>query len=264
MRTRRSLASLLNPDRDVGRVIGTWTQIANEDLIDALGFAGYDFTIIDCEHGAFGIETAERLIRACEAADVAPFVRVPRGDTTSLYKALDSGALAVLMPSVESKEELLDALKYSGFALQGQRGACPIVRAAHHSALDWKSFVAQQRERGVIAMIETERGVSNCESICAVEGLKGILIGPFDLSVSMGLEGDHQHPKVRAAIERVIAAARANEVPIIMPVFSPETGALREQMAHWAERGVRVFAIGADKILVTRAFADYANAARAI
>jgi 4-hydroxy-2-oxoheptanedioate aldolase len=266
MRKTRSLDSLLRPDASNdglrARTIGTWTQIANEDLIDALGYADYDFTIIDCEHGAFGIETAERLIRACEAAGVAPLVRVPKGDTTSLYKALDSGAMGVLLPSIETKEELADCLSYSGFAPHGRRGACPIVRAAHHSALDWTSFAAEQSGRGVIAMIETERGVSNCESICAVEGLKAVLIGPFDLSVSMGYEGDHRHPNVLAAIDRVIATCNANAVPVVMPVFAAESAAMQAQISHWSAHGIRVFAVGADKILVTRAFADYARAAR--
>jgi 4-hydroxy-2-oxoheptanedioate aldolase len=262
MRKKRSLDSLLWPEADRARTVGTWTQIANEDLIDALGYADYDFTIIDCEHGAFGIETAERLIRACEAAGVAPLVRVPRGNTTALYKALDSGASGVLLPSIETGEELSKCLEYARFAPHGRRGACPIVRAAHHSALDWKSFVAEQSNCGVIAMIETERGVANCESICAVDGLKAVLIGPFDLSVSMGHEGNHRHPSVLAAIDRIIAAANANALPIIMPVFSAESSAMQTQISQWSAHGIRVFAVGADKILVTRAFADYARAAR--
>lgn len=236
-----------------GRVIGTWTQIANADLIDMLGAAGYDFTIIDCEHGAFGIETAETLIRACGAAGVTPLVRVPRGDTVGAYKALDAGAAGVLAPGVESAEHtraLVDALT---FAPNGTRGACPIVRAAAHAGQAWPDFAEQQQRNGLIVMIETAAGAAEAEAICAVAGIKAVLIGPFDLSVSLGLNGHSEHPDVTAAVEHVIGVAQRARLPVLMPVFSADEAAFRAQVDHWSRRGVRHFAIGADKIIVTQA-----------
>jgi 4-hydroxy-2-oxoheptanedioate aldolase len=255
----RSITTLL---QRTDRIIGTWVQIASDDVIDALGAAEYDFTIIDCEHGAFGIETAERLIRSCEAANVVPFVRVPRGDTAAIYKALDAGAVAVLAPSVESAEEAQELVAYTRFAPEGKRGACPIVRAAQHSALAWQAFVAEQDECGLVPMIETVLGVANANAICAVSGLKAVLIGPFDLSVSMGHAGDDRHIDVQTAIERVIDAAKLHRLPVIMPVFAPQKNAMATQLSHWAARGVRAFAIGADKIILTHALRDYASEAR--
>lgn len=254
MTTRTSLDELLSRP---GRVLGTWTQIASGDVIDALGHAGFDFTIIDCEHGAFGIETAENLIRMCEANGVAPLVRVPRGDLTAIYKALDAGAAGVLVPSVESVEEADRAIAMSMFAPVGTRGACPIVRSARHSAMAWREFTARQARNGIVLMIETRKGVDACEAICKLSGLKALLIGPFDLSVSMGLQGDYQHSDVMAAIHRLIAAARGSNVPVIMPVFAPEEKELRAQIQQWTAQGIRHFAIGADKIIVTRAFGRY-------
>ncbi len=261
MRDRLTLSSLL---RGSNRVIGTWTQIASESLIDALGHAHFDFTIIDCEHGAFGIETAERLIRACESAGLAPLARIPRGDFTALYKALDAGAVGVLAPGVESADEARELVAYTRFAPHGKRGACPIVRAAADSATQWQDFVGQQADCGVIAMIETAQGVERAAEICAVDGLKALLLGPFDLSVSMGLAGDHQHPAVLAALDAVITQAKRRSLPVVMPVFSPEPATMQAQIARWSSRGVRAFAVGADKIMVARVFSDYSKLARMI
>jgi 4-hydroxy-2-oxoheptanedioate aldolase len=244
-----------------GRVLGTWTQIAHADLIDALGSAGYDFTIIDTEHGAFGIETAEHLIRACEAAGVVPLVRVPRGDLTSAYKALDAGAAGVLAPSVESVAEAQALIAATCFAPVGRRGACPIVRAADHSALAWEPFTAQQAGNGLVLMIETAAGLAQCEAICAVPGVKALLVGPFDLSVSLGHRGRVDAPEVQAGVERLIAAARRAGLPVLMPVFDADEAQLARRIEHWAGEGIRHFAIGADKIIVAHAMARYRRAA---
>jgi 4-hydroxy-2-oxoheptanedioate aldolase len=258
MKSRLTLETLLQQE---GRVLGTWSQIAHADLIDALGAAGYAFTIIDTEHGAFGIETAEGLVRACEAAGVAPLVRVPRGDRVAIYKALDAGALGVLVPAVESVEEARQAVAATRFAPDGERGACPIVRAAAHSATAWPEFVAQQARNGIVLMIETTAGLAHCEAICAVPGVKALLVGPFDLSVSMGLPGEVHHTRVVSGVERLMAAAAAAALPVLMPVFSSSEATLAADIARWAARGVRHFAIGADKIIVADAFARYRRAA---
>jgi 4-hydroxy-2-oxoheptanedioate aldolase len=258
MRRRFSLDELLARP---GRVLGTWTQIANADLIDALGAARFDFTIIDCEHGAFGIETAESLIRACEAAGIAPLVRVPRGDTTAIYKALDAGAAGVVVPSNESIAEAEAAIAASRFAPGGQRGACPIVRAADHSGLGWRDFSEAQARNGVILMIETRAGLEHCEAICALPGLKALLLGPFDLSIALGHAGDYRHPEVHSAVTRVLEAAQKAQRPVLVPVFTPDGGELQREIARWASAGIRHFAVGADKIIVVDSLRRYRAAA---
>lgn len=240
-----------------GTVVGTWSQLATADAIDVLGAAGYHFTIIDCEHGAFGIETAEGLIRAAEAAGVVPLVRVPRGDTVATCKALDAGAAGVLAPSVESADEARAMVAATRFAPEGTRGACPIVRAAAHSATAWSAFVDAQRGNGLVAMIETAAGVAAADAICAVPGLKAVLVGPFDLSVSIGRAGEVDAPEVLAAIDRVLAAAACAQRPVIFPVFAAQRDAFAAQLARWRARGLRHVVVGADKIMLTQAARAY-------
>jgi 4-hydroxy-2-oxoheptanedioate aldolase len=244
-----------------GEVFGTWSQIASADLIDMLGVSGYAFTIVDCEHAAFGMETAEMLFRACRAAGVVPLIRVPENDRIWIGKSLDAGAAGVLVPGLETAEEAMRAVAATRFAPQGSRGACPCVRAGGHFIRDWPAYVSTQHtETGIIALVETQTGLDNIEAICAVDGIRALLIGPFDLSVSMGLAGDYLHPQVQAGVARMLAAARATSLPVIMPVFSPELDAAQAQVNRWRAEGIRHFVVGTDKILVSDQFSRYLGA----
>lgn len=254
---RRSFAAL----RSLGRpALGTWTQVASAELVDMLGAAGLDFTIVDCEHGAFDIAQAEGLFRACDAAGIAPLARAPALDPGWIARALDAGAEAVVVPGLASAEAARAAVAATRFAPEGTRGACPCVRAGGHFIRDWRAHEAAERAKGVIALVETAEGLDQAEAICATPGLLALLAGPFDLSVSLGLRGDYLHPTVQAAMDRLAAAARANGLPLIAPVFDPDPAeALRQQQA-WRARGASMFAIATDKILFVTAVARYRDA----
>ena len=258
----KSLAGLLEAD---GEVLGTWSQIASEDLIDMLGAAGYAFTIVDCEHTAMTLETAERLFRACKANSMTPLIRVPANDRVWIGRSLDAGAAGVIVPGIASVAAARSAVAASRFAPQGTRGACPCVRAGQHYIRDWQNFERQQETAaGVILLVESRDGLDAIEAICAVPGVRALLIGPFDLSVSLGYAGDYLHPDVAASVERMIAAAKAHGLPVIMPVFSPDLDQAKDQMDHWRRRGLRHFVVGTDKILVSDQFSRYVGALRGV
>jgi 4-hydroxy-2-oxoheptanedioate aldolase len=251
---RRSFQSLIAR----GSSLGTWSQIASAEVIDMLGAAGFDFTIIDCEHGAFGIETAEMLIRACDANGIVPVVRAPSPDPAFVGKALDASAAAVLMPQVASADQAHAAVAAGRFAPAGTRGACPCVRAGGHFITDWRAYVgAQTRETGVMALVETAEGLANIEAICAVEGLLALVLGPFDLSVSLGFEGDYRRDEVQAALQRMLTAAKANNLPVIAPIFNPDAAEAKRQQDGWRALGASHFVIGTDKIIFADAAARY-------
>jgi 4-hydroxy-2-oxoheptanedioate aldolase len=254
---RRRFRDLLALDRPA---LGTWTQIAAAETIDILGAAGLDFTIIDCEHGHFGLETAENLIRACDAAGLVPIVRVPPNAPQLVGRALDAGAAAVVAPSVSSVEEMRALVAASRFAPAGTRGSCPCVRAGDHFIRDWKAYAqTQHRELGVIALIESGQGLARVEEICGVEGLLAVMVGPFDLSVSLGREGDYLHPEVQSAILRIARAARARGLPVMAPIFDPDEKKALRQREDWAKHGASMFVVGTDKIFLSEAVRRYAS-----
>lgn len=253
---RRSWTDILNLGRPA---LGTWSQIASEECVDMLGAAGLDFTIVDMEHGALGIETAERLFRACDANGLVPLVRIARSEPALVGQVLDAGAAVAVAPSVASAEHARALVAGARFSPEGTRGACPCVRAGGQFVRDWPAYVAQQRAgTGVIALVETREGLDDVEAICAAPGLLALMIGPFDLSVSLGLAGDYRHGEVQSAIDRMIAAARANGLPVFAPIFNPDLAEARRQREAWASRGATHFVVGTDKILLADAVSRYA------
>lgn len=239
-------------------VIGTWSQFAGPEVIDILGGSGFAFTIVDTEHGHFGLETAENLVRACDAAGLVPIVRIPTNEGYMITKALDIGAAAVLIPKISSAAEAERAVRAARYGPQGSRGACPCMRAGNHYVRDWHRFAADANGAGgagIIALIETPEAVEAIDAILAVPGLQAVLTGPFDLSVTIGLDGDTAHPRIIEALKRVVAASVRHKVPLILPLFQPDAADCRRRMREWQRLGVRLFTVGTDKLL----FADYCS-----
>jgi 4-hydroxy-2-oxoheptanedioate aldolase len=235
--------------------IGTWSQIASAEVVDIVAASGFDFTIIDTEHGAFGLETAENLVRACDAAGIVPIVRVPANETWMITKALDIGAADVVVPKIASVADAERAVASSRYGPQGLRGACPCIRAGDHFVRDWRAFADAEDAPGVIPLIEMPEAVAAIDAIASIAGLRALICGPFDLSVSMGLDGDSAHPRVVEALERVAVAAMRAGVPLIMPIFHPDAADCARAIERWREHGVNVFTVGTDKLLL----ADYCS-----
>jgi len=207
-----------------------------------LGAAGFDFAFVNCEHTAFGVETAETMFRACDANGPVPVVRAPSSDPGFVGKALDA----------------CTAVAAGRFAPQGTRGACRCVRAGGHFNTDWRGYVArQERETGVMVLVETAEGLANIEAICAVEGLLALVVGPFDLSVSLGFQGDYRHLDVQAAIKRMLAAAQATALPVIAPIFNPDAAEAATQQREWRAGGDSYFVVGTDKFILADAMRSY-------
>lgn len=236
--------------------LGTWSQIASAEVVDIIGASGFAFTIIDTEHGAFGLETAADLVRACNANRLEPIVRVPTSEAWMIMKALDAGAETVLVPKIESAEAAQAAVAAARFEPDGRRGACPCVRSGDQFVRNWPDYARKaNRSSGIIALVESPAAVEAFPDIAATEGLKAVLFGPFDLSVAMGKEGNFRHPEVVAALEAMTAQAREADLPVIMPVFSPDMDQARREMLEWQTLGVSAFTIGTDKLLL----ADYCS-----
>jgi 4-hydroxy-2-oxoheptanedioate aldolase len=185
-------------------------------------------------------------------------VRAPSTDPVFIGRALDAGASAVVVPGVATAAQAQAMVAAGRFAPEGTRGACPCVRAGGQYITDWKRYALQQAgETGAIALVETAEGLSNIEAICKTEGLLALLIGPFDLSVSLGHPGDYLHADVQRAIDRMLAAAHAAKLPVVAPVFNPEPAEANRQQMGWRDKGVRCFVVGTDKIIMASALNGY-------
>lgn len=251
----RDLKTLLTTEETT---LGTWTQMTAPELVDLIGLNGFRFTIIDCQHGPFGIETAENLARAADANDIAVALRVSQNDPVEIMKALDAGIRHVVVPNIETAQEAARAVAATRFGPNGLRGACPCCRSGGHFIRNWDDYVlAEEARTGVIALVETETGHRNIKAICATPGLAALMIGPFDLSVSMGLKGDWRCADVQDAVKDMVRTATDAELQVIMPVFAPDPAECRDLIDGWRAQGVSTFVIGSDKIIIAEAFAAW-------
>ncbi len=251
MKANKIKATLQNGEVLVGTFV---MQFAVPSIATILASAGADYIIVDMEHTAFTMETVGSIVRAARGSDLPSIVRVPAIERHFISRALDVGASGVMIPCVESAEDVEKVVKSAKYAPEGNRGVA--FGVGHDDfgdfrKLDGVSYIAQaNREIFLIGQIETVRGVENIDEILAAGGLDGIFIGPYDLSTSMGIAGQLDHPRMVESIEMVIAKVKAHGVVLGSYVNDYESG------KRWLEAGVQLIACGNDAFLFTCKFAE--------
>lgn len=206
--------------KDNKPTVGLFINFMCPELVEIAAYTGFDFAIMDNEHGAWDGATFAHMIRACDAAGILPVVRTSQIDETEIKKALDSGASAVMVPGISTPEQAAECVALSHFAPRGVRGACPYVRANKFNAGDKRQYFDWADETiSIIPLVEGAEGVRNFEAICEVEGIDNVFFGPCDLANSLGHAGDEFHPDVQNAIKQMIAQAKKHNVHTGMLAF---------------------------------------------
>lgn len=210
--------------------LGTFTHLLSAPAIEALARAGLDYVIIDMEHSPIGAEHAAGLVGVASGAGLAPFVRVDELSRSPILKMLDVGAAGLIVPQLETVEQARQLVGWAKFAPVGNRGYCPSrdggwgfdenYAGGMSGYMDWAN-----RNTMLIPQCETAGCLEHIEEIVAIEGVDGIFIGPFDLSIALGIPGrfdDHRHI---AAVERIRLACERTNKPCIMFCGSGEAAA---------------------------------------
>ena len=240
-------------------VIGTFMLNSASCYVEILGYAGFDFVIIDTEHAASTGTDVVDMIRACEVSGAAPIVRVKENDASQILQALDSGAAGVLVPQVNTKEEAIAVVMGSKYAPLGNRGVAGVARGARYGHVPFGDYVKLANDNTmVITQIEHISAVGNWDKFLTVEGLDGMFIGQYDLSQSMGLTGQFRHPDYISTIETLVNRVRATGRWIGMFCMNAEDA------AFWKKRGVQFLAIGADTIMMAAAAKELIGSFRSL
>ncbi|KAG4991347.1 hypothetical protein AAZX31_09G112500 [Glycine max] len=184
-------------------------------LAEIAGHAGYDFVVVDMEHGPGGIHDALPCLHALAAANTAAILRVPESTAAWAKKALDLGPQGLMFPMIDSLQSAQDAVSYCRFPPTGLRGAAhPIVRASKYG-LDEGYLGNYLDELLIMCQVESEEGVANAGAIAAVDGVDCVQMGPLDLSASLGYLWDPGHKKVREVLreaENKVLESRNDDV----------------------------------------------------
>jgi 4-hydroxy-2-oxoheptanedioate aldolase len=202
--TQKFKRRLQDGERLLGFFIGTPSAAA----VEIAGLSGYDFVIIDTEHGPADIETVENMLRAATIHGMAGLVRVPDSSVASIQRVLDAGADGILVPHVASAAIAKDVVDRALFTPQGRRGVA-LARSSAYGIGDAKAYyVTRNQHTVVIVMIEDAEALPVVDEILAVPGIDAVFIGPGDLSSSLGYPGEPNHPVVQAEVSRINAAAK--------------------------------------------------------
>ena len=222
-------------------VFGPFLKFTDPAVVEIMGFAGFDFVIIDAEHGPISIEAAQNLIRAAESVNITPIIRVGNNDEALILRALDIGAQGIEIPQINSKADAVRAVKSVKYSPQGERGVCRYVRAANYSSMDkFKYFESANKETMIIAHIEGIEGINNLDEILSVPGIDVIFIGPYDLSQSLGIPGEVNHPLVTEKIKEVVTKCRKNDISV--GTFADDIPTAKK----WVSLGVQYMSFSVD------------------
>ena len=238
---------IVNPARERlarGEVsLGFGVRIARStEIAKAMKTAGFDWLFLDLEHSAMSIETAAQLAIAGLEAGIAPIVRVPKGEYSLATRLLDSGALGIVVPHVDTAAEarqIADALRYPPL---GHRGVFSSMPHFDYRGVKVDEMTAALNAANlIIVMLETPAAIDNAEAIAAVDGIDVLLIGTNDLSIELGIPGELGHDKVADAYARMVAACRKHGK-------WPGMGGVYDEplMRRYVELGCKFLMAGAD------------------
>ena len=247
--SKRSLA-LKKRLRAGETTIGCWLSIPNLNIAEILAGTGFDWVLIDAEHGPFGLEGLQLVLAAFNGSKTAPIVRVPWNDAVRIKQILDLGADGVLVPMVNSPAEAKAAVSACKYPPEGTRGFGP--RRASDYGRSTDAYVAQAND-GTIVMLQIEhvQAVEQIDAILKVPGIDVICLGPTDLSGSAGVLRQFDHPVVVAAIDKVIARARAKGIPVCAGIAFPP-----DIMRGWVAKGANFVLAMEDSTLLRQGASD--------
>ncbi len=239
-------------------LVGTWLNAPSPAQVETIGYAGFDFIMLDTEHSSYDIEGCENLVRAADAAQFPCLIRVPENKPTPVAKALEYGAQGIVVPHVSTQEEASEAVRNAHYAPLGTRGAAPYIRGTHYGQTAWPDYLTQAKaETLVVLQIEGKEGLENLDAIMSVSGVDVLFIGPFDLSGSLGISGQLDHPLLLETVGEIVQRARAKNIALGIWMPTPE------QVGPWIERGVQMITVASNDMIFMQGCRTFASKVKA-
>jgi len=231
--------------------VGSWITLAHTSIAEIMSQAGFDWLVVDMEHSAITIGEAQSLIQTIELSGVTPLVRVGKNDSCIIKRVMDSGAHGVIVPMVNSREDAERAVKSVKYPPVGFRGV-GLARAQKYGAgfEQYKNWA--EKESIVVVQIEHIDAINNLEEILTVKGVDGFIVGPYDLSGSLGKPGEFSDPSVLKALEKVKQLSAKHNALSGFHVVKPDL----EDFKKKKEEGYRFIAFGLDTLFLGQTCRD--------
>jgi len=245
MRDNKAKHALERGETVFGSMVSGWSSSA---IAQILANAGFDFVFIDTEHADFNMETVSAIIRMARQVGIAPFVRVANHEYSSISRPLDAGAQGIMVPHVETRGQVEAIVAAAKYPPEGRRGCSVSTGHTDFNSVDLPAFLEHANAQTlVIIQIECEAAVESIEGLVSVPGVDVAMIGPNDLSVSLGVPGDIEGRTVVTAIDRVIEACAKYGVAV--GIHSGNMELLR----FWMRKGMKMLAYSTDVAMLRNA-----------
>ena len=222
--------------------IGTWQQIPHASISEILGHAGYDWVAVDIEHGSVGVDQLPDLFRAIELGGTLPLARIAESKPKDCKQALDAGAGGIIAPMIENAEQLKMVRNACCWPPVGTRGVG--FSRANLFGKNFESYKEEAQSPLLIAQIEHINAVNNLDEILQVNGLDAIIVGPYDLSASMGITGEFDSQEFKDLMDSIISCCKKYNVSCGDHVVQPDQKLLDSRI----NQGYRFIAYGTDGI----------------
>ncbi len=225
-------------------VYGAFLRYCEPGLVEVLGQTGWDFLVLDAEHGTMQPRECENLVRATELGGVTPIVRVTTNEQPVILRYLDTGAMGLHVPWVNTAEDAQAAVQSAKFQPQGRRGVAGSRAASYGYDISWPDYIKQFNDQSLVVLqAESTEAVDNLDRILEVDGVDVIFIGPMDLSNSLGIPGRFDDPKFKDTVQRIADIVLKSDVALGIMVANAD-GA-----AQWKQRGARYITIPFEVVL---------------
>ena len=225
-------------------VIGSWMQIPDSNIAEIMGRAGYQWVAIDMEHGPVAVNQLPDIFRALELGGTLPLARVASPLPINCRQALDQGAAGVVVPMISSAAQLQAIVTECHWPPRGRRGGG--FQRANVFGKFFDSYTQEAQESLVVAQIEHIDAVNNLEAIVKVEGLDAIMIGPYDLSASLGITGEFENKKYQDVLTKILEVCAKHKMPCGIHVVQPDTKMLEQRI----KEGYTFVAYGVDTVFL--------------
>ena len=234
-------------------VFGMFASIPHPIMVELIGHAEFDFVIIDYEHTSTNMETIEDMVRAAESVGITPLVRISKVDRIEILKVLDCGAQGIVIPNVNQKEQVEQAIHYAYYYPIGMR-SLNSGRPGVFAKYSLREYIANANEEiMIVPMIESLEGIQESESILSLPQVSFVLEGAADLSQSLALPWETDHPEVQRNLEKLYEVSKQCSVPYAVVSRHPESH------KKWVEKGVHIFVLGDERGTAFRAYMQKLN-----
>lgn len=221
--------SLKNRLKNNELTLGSWVTIGHPSVVEIMASAGFEWLVIDIEHTSIDLSTAHTLIASIQANGMKALVRVSKNEEVVIKRVLDMGADGIVVPMVKSKADALEAIEYAKYPPVGKRGVGLFRAQKYGLGFDeYKRWVDE--ELVIIAQIEHIEAVENIQEIITTDGIDGVIIGPYDLSGSMGYPGEYDRDDVKNAIAKVLKVCKDYNTPSGFHVIESDPKKLNERI----------------------------------